>query len=328
MRKSILAVVLLSDALLGKSHGQTVANSKCEAPAVSVTSSVTEYALKKYHIPSATQLLLQESTKENDDCYWKYRYQVASPRREIVLYLAPDHRYLTTTLYDRTSDPLGEEKLQRDEMMKTLTAAKSPSRGPQGATVTLVEFSDFECPYCQRLTNILEQDVLPSDSDIRVIFKNYPLAMHPWARPAAQVIACAAMQNDDAFWKLHDYAFSNQKDFTIENVEERLTTFADQQTGIDHKAFHDCMDRGLTVGPVMKDEELGRKEGVHATPTIFINGTRLEGIRDAAQLKQLIASARSGDLTPALTNTSQVSASPQGNASAAPIRKGGNDGPQ
>jgi protein-disulfide isomerase len=115
------------------------------------------------------------------------------------------------------------------------------------------------------------------------------------------------------------------EELTADSVEERLSTFADQQAGIDHKAFHDCVDRGLTVGPVMKDEELGRKEGVHATPTIFINGTRVEGIRDAAQLKQLIASARSGNLAATLVNTPQPSGT-QGNACALAVRKGGNDG--
>jgi hypothetical protein len=211
MSKLVLVAALLSPAFLGTVRGQAIAGGKCEVPSATVTSSVTTYALTKYHIPSATQLLLEESAKANDDCYWKFRYEVTSTRREIVLYLAPDHRYLTPALYDRTSDPLAEEKHQHDEMVKALTAAKSPSRGPQGATVTLVEFSDFECPYCQRLTNILEQDVLPHDSDVQIIFKNYPLPMHPWARPAAQVIACAGMQNNEAFWKLHDYAFSNQK---------------------------------------------------------------------------------------------------------------------
>ena len=165
---------------------------------------------------------------------------------------------------------------------------------------------------------------------MQIIFKNYPLPMHPWARSAAQLVACAGMQNDDAFWKLHDFAFSNQKELTAENVEERIGAFADQQSGIDHKAFHECVDRGLTVGPVLKDEELGRKEGVHATPTIFINGTRIEGIRDAAQLKQLIASARNGDLASTETNIPQVAnsgtPSVQGNACVPQLRQGGNNG--
>jgi len=116
--------------------------------------------------------------------------------------------------------------------------------------------------------------------------------MHPWARPAAQLIACAGLQSDEAFWTLQDYTFASQHDLTADNIEQKLTTLADAQPNLDHKQFHDCIDRGLTVGLVQKDEELGKRLGVRATPTVYINGTRIEGIRDAAQLKALIAQAR------------------------------------
>ncbi len=317
--------LLVASVFLPSLHAQSGAVNRCQAPGVTVTAGVTEYVLKKYHLASAEQLVPVESVKANDDCYWKFRFQVASSHREIVLYLAPDRRYLTTTLYDRTSDPLLEEKQQRNEAIKALSVGRSPSRGPKDAPVTVTEFSDFECPYCQRLTNILEKEVLPSEPGMRIVFKNFPLAMHPWARQAAQLTACAGMQSDEAFWVLHDYVFSNQKEITPSNVEERIGSFADQQPSLDHKAFHDCVDQGLTVGPVMKDEELGRKEGVHATPTVFINGTRIEGIRDAAQLKELISAAKRGELqpTPAAQAVDNSAPRPQGGACTPTPSKGG-----
>jgi protein-disulfide isomerase len=316
-RQSLVATLKLSLSflLLGIASGLAVnAQSKapatrCEAPSAAINVSVNEYVIKKYHLSSASQLTLLDSGATNQECYWTYHFQ-AGPQRTVTLYLAPDHRYLSTTLYDRMEDPLVEENRQREEIARSLLAIPSPSLGPEKTPVTIVEFSDFECPFCQRLTNTLEKDVLPQEKDVRVVFKNFQLSMHPWARPAAQLVACGGLQSNDAFWSLHDYVFSNQKQLTVTNAEPQIIAFADQQSNIDHKLFHDCVDRGLTVGLVMKDEELGHKNGVSATPTLFINGSRVNGAQDAAQLKRLIDAARTGNL--ALDAAAGPTASPTG----------------
>jgi protein-disulfide isomerase len=194
---------------------------------------------------------------------------------------------------------LAEERRARDESLKVLTTGRVASKGPRTSPVTLVEFSDFQCPYCSRLTAMLETEVLPDNPDVRVVFRNFPLPMHPWAQSAAQIAACAEQQSDAAFWKLHDYIFSNQHDLTAANINDKLLAVADSQSGLNHDAFHECIDQALTMGPISKDVELGKRFDVHATPTVFINGTKIEGVRDAAQLKQLIAQARSGQLEPA-----------------------------
>jgi protein-disulfide isomerase len=293
--KKIFAAILIGFAWRSvQAQGGRLA--KCEAPSDSLNASVAEYAAKKYHIGSTSKLTLLDSAKANEDCYWKYHFQAASPKLDIVLYLAPDRKYLSGTLYDRTTNPLAEEELQRQQLTKTLVGTGLPSLGPDTAPVTIVEFSDFQCPFCQQLSATLEQQVLPANPDVRVIFRNYPLPMHPFARPAAQIAACAKMQSSEAFWALHDYIFTHQSEFTADNIQEELSKVADGQDGIDHKAFHDCVDRGLSVRPVMEDVELGRKLGVHVAPTFYINGSRVEGSLDAARLNELIVQAKEGTL--------------------------------
>jgi protein-disulfide isomerase len=262
------------------------------------TTSVAAYVAAKYHIGEAHDLSLTSLRVANDDCYWRFEYEQLSSRRDVAVYLTPDHRYLVPAIYDRATDPLAEERRERENTEQALVGIHSATRGPASAPVTIVEFSDFQCPYCQRLAILMEEQVLPNEPNVRVVFRNYPLSMHPWAEQAAQVIACAQIQSDGAFWRLHDYVFNNQKAFTAANVTEKLVAAADAEVSLNHDAFHQCVDEGFAVGRVNKDIELGKRFGVHATPTLFINGTKVEGVRDAAQLRELIVEAKAGTLKP------------------------------
>lgn len=274
------------------------AASSCAIIDKTIGGSVAEYVAAKYHIMSVSQLSLIDSSQANLDCYWKFEFEVLSSRQKITLYLTPDHKYLVPAIYDRNADPLIVEKQAREEALRVLTAGHAASEGPKTSSVTIVEFSDFQCPYCQRLTAMLEKEVLPNDPDVQVFFRNFPLPMHPWAQIAAEVAECAELQSDAAFWKMHDYIFQNQHDLTVTNLNEKLLAVADAEPGLNRDTFRACVDQRLTMGPVSKDIELGKRFDVHATPTIFINGSKVEGIHDIAQLKQLIAQARSGQMIP------------------------------
>jgi protein-disulfide isomerase len=303
-----IATETVDPSLLGMPYSQTELGTKCVAPPDKTTQAVTQYVFEKNHVANASQLTLVSSGPANDDCYWRYRYQIGPAQREITLYLAPDHRYLTPVLFDSNSNPLVEEKAQREAVARSLSSSTAASRGKKDATVTIVEFSDFECPYCQHLTDTLERDILPSDPDVRVVFRNFPLSMHPWAQQAAEIAACAQMQSDVAFWKLHDYIFANQRGITPANINDRLMAVVDADTTVERDAFHSCVERGLTMGPISKDVALGKRFGVRSTPTFFVNGFRVEGFRDAAQLKELIDDARSGKQGPSFAGETGPSA--------------------
>ena len=95
-----------------------------------------------------------------------------------------------------------------------------------------MEFSDFQCPYCKRMTDVLENGLRADErKDIRIVFHNYPLPMHPWAKDAAEVAGCAALQSDAAFWKVHDYLFQNQATLTVSTSGECNRLCARQRRG-------------------------------------------------------------------------------------------------
>lgn len=265
----------------------------CKAPTAEKQAELSAYVVKRNHFDPAGQLTLVESAPSNGTCFWMLHYRESSPKAEVTFYLSPDGKYLFPSMYDLSVDPLAEEKAKADMLMKTLVAGGPPSHGAANAPITIVEFSDFECPFCQRMTNVLEKELTAEDrKDVRIVFRNYPLPMHPWAKDAAEVAGCAALQSDTAFWKMNAYLFENQKTFTADNIRDNATAFALASTGVDKPQFQMCLDKKMAIGGVTQDTDLGNKNGVHATPTLFINGTKYEGMKDAAALRAILASIR------------------------------------
>ncbi len=114
------------------------------------------------------------------------------------------------------------------------------SRGPANAAVTVVEFSDFQCPTCRQLHNVL-REVAPNYPQVRFVFKDFPLAqIHPWALTAALAARCVHQQNPDAFWKVHDAIYDNQDAITPQNARSRMLDLA-QQAGVNPEAVRACM---------------------------------------------------------------------------------------
>ena len=113
--------------------------------------------------------------------------------------------------------------------------------------------------------------------------------MHPWAKTAAELASCAALQSDKAFWDVHDFLFANQASLNSHNISERVESHVASRTQLlNAKQFSECMDRRLSAGMVELDHDLAIQNGVRATPTIFINGVRHEGVKDVEQLRFFI----------------------------------------
>src|SRR6185437_4809945 len=140
--------------------------------------------------------------------------------------------------------------------MADLADNRGPSKGSATAPVTSVEFSDFECPYCKKFTDILAQ-VWPEEKDqVRVVFHHMPLSIHPWARVAAEGAACAQLQSADAFWSMHDQIFQHQEDITAANVKQKLPEYAQPIKALDLKTFQSCLDNEMSLGLVFRDMNL------------------------------------------------------------------------
>jgi protein-disulfide isomerase len=262
-------------------------NHNCSAPSDSKRTQVLDYVIARYKVASKADLVLIENKQANDACFWLFKYK--STQREITLYLSPDGSYLTPTLFDMRINPQVEEAANRERISRSLVSGSSPSIGPKDAAVTIVEFSDFQCPYCRRMADMLAKSNLKgSSTQTRIVFKFFPLPMHPWASDAAKIAECVSLQNPDEFWKVHDYIFGNQQQLNIGNLKDRLSDFIAANVKIDQTQFKTCIDNDLALGPVTKDVNLGKSLGVSGTPTLFINGEIYRGIKDAAQLRSII----------------------------------------
>lgn len=172
----------------------------------------------------------------------------------------------------------------------TLKAADGPSQGPQAPVISLVEFSDLECPHCKAAQPVLEKLVgdLPQ---VRYTFQQFPLpaSMHPWAKKAAEYADCAGRANPSLFWKYVDTIFENQGSIAAATADDKLKEFA-TTVGLDAEKLSTCAAEPQTEARVNKSVELGQSLDVTQTPTLFVNGRRVLSISDIPyeKLKELV----------------------------------------
>jgi len=189
-----------------------------------------------------------------------------------------------------------EAAAHRKEDLAAATAGL-PVRGNPDAKVTIIEFSDFQCPYCARGAATVDQILEKHGDDVKVVFKHFPLDFHPWARPAAIAAHCAGQQKGEAFWSLHDKYFANQKEITPENVLAKTKEFL-AESGIDMGAWATCAENKesdaykAADATVSADMALGQKHGVSGTPGFFVNGRFLNGAQPLDAFEPLIAEAK------------------------------------
>jgi protein-disulfide isomerase len=190
-----------------------------------------------------------------------------------------------------TVDPEREERASAETRMSQLLDGEYAALGPATAPVTVVVFSDFECPYCKKLHAVLAAEPLIAGGKVRLVFRHMPMQSHKWAQKAAEAAVCAQLQNGDAFWHLHDSLFENQDKITADNVAQKVDDLAAQVEPLNIRDFRDCLRRQTSLGMVLRDRQIGTLVGVKGTPTIFINGEALTGLPDAVELHRRLEDA-------------------------------------
>jgi protein-disulfide isomerase len=181
------------------------------------------------------------------------------------------------------------------ERMNKIDLSGRPVRGNPNAKVTIVNYDDLQCPFCSRMHATLMQEVLPQYGDrIKIVYKDFPLSMHPWAQHSANNANCLAVETWKAYWEFVDYTHANQKsigtgqDLQKSTAElDRIALDIGKRSGANMDRLQACVktqvDRTLKAS---MDE--GDSLGLNATPTMFINGQKLEGAVGADEVKAVL----------------------------------------
>jgi len=175
--------------------------------------------------------------------------------------------------------------------LEKLKTELQPSIGTPGATVVLVEFSDFQCNFCKEEAKMLRANLLSSyPKQARLYFKDFPLEqIHSWAKPAAIAGRCVFQQSATVFWDYHDWIFDHQVEITADNLKSKVLEFAKtKEKEIDALQLGRCIDAKATEAEILKSVEEAKALNVNSTPTLFVNGRRLPGQMDWATLRRII----------------------------------------
>ena len=203
--------------------------------------------------------------------------------QDFPFYVSKDgQKILQATVYD-----IGQNPFKPD--IDKLKTEFQPSFGTPGASVVLVEFSDFECPFCKEEAQALRTNLMTAyPKQVRLYFKDFPLdQIHPWARAAAIAGRCVFRQNPNAFWDFHDWMFGHQNEINHENLKAKVLEWAKGKE-VDVLQLGRCMDTKATESEIERTLAEGRALGVNSLPTLFINGRRMVGRADWSTLRTVI----------------------------------------
>lgn len=174
--------------------------------------------------------------------------------------------------------------VQAPRNAQLVVTADDPSVGPRNSPVTIVEFGDFECPFCQAFYPTMRSLMSRYQDKVFFQYRDLPLSsIHDNAQKAAEAAECVHEQGNTAFWKYHDILYENQHDLTSQALESYA-----RQTGIDMITYTSCFESGKYTDEVKADYSDALSVGATGTPTLFINGVRVTGVISEAKLMQVI----------------------------------------
>ena len=193
----------------------------------------------------------------------------------------------------QAADPAetGAPEVPREITRYDVSIDDDPILGPEDASITIIEFSDFECPYCRRW----HQEVLPQliedyPDQVRLVYRDFPLtSIHANAVPAAVAANCAAEQ--DGYWEFNELLFNSEQGLSSDAYQQYA-----EEIGLDMESFTECLDSNRYEDEVLADFEFASQLGIRSTPTFFINGIALVGAQPYEVFKQVIDQELAGEL--------------------------------
>lgn len=291
---AIQATRLMLLATLGAGAAvQAYAASDCAPLPDEMRDTLTSYFKKLAKLPPATWVNLTGSALEGETCYRRLEFSIGGEPNKAVLFLSPDQRFLSPQLFDSHVDPAQAEAAEAANISARINSYLSTHKhqmlGEERASVTIAVFADFQCPFCKRAVEVLTKEIFPSSHGrVRIAYVHYPLASHNWARQAAEWMAC--MQRPQAFWEMQEFLFDHQPEINPSNLAAKLSGHLGslREPDTDLAQFKSCAGSKDAARWVDDDVALGRALTVSGTPTLFINGQRVVGLKSAHEVERLI----------------------------------------
>ena len=163
-----------------------------------------------------------------------------------------------------------------------VATAGAPVRGTREAPVTIVEFSDYQCPFCKRSQSTIKQLLRQYTGKVKLVFRDFPLrSIHPLAQKAAEAARCAGDQGK--YWEYHDVLFAKAPELEVAGLKQYAATL-----GLDMTQFNECLQRDKYATPVEQEVQQGNRLGVSSTPTFFVNGRPVLGAQPFSVFERVI----------------------------------------
>lgn len=295
------SISLLAICLSAVAHG-----AGCPAASRDINQRVENYLSRRLVSGTGAKVSIVDVSLVPETCYRKFTIKISGSSSEGVMYLSPDERFLTSTLYDLSVSPEQEVARISENVEKLLMRDDSPQLAGRSARLTVVEFGDLECPYTKLFAEWYRD--LPTELRDRValVFKHLPLKQHPWAQKAATYSACAAVQSPSAFWSLSDSLLQNQRDITLDNLTPVVVAELSKVRSLDVQAVLACEAAGRGSAIVERDIGVAQQLAVLSTPTVFVDGRRAITPHSKEELQRLLEGELANN-APTVTNTNDES---------------------
>ena len=242
---------------------------------------VSEYVRKALNIPSDWKISVTDATSDIPEIR-ALKIEFTSNRGTQIqeAWITPQKRLILGRSFDMTVDPYQKnwEKVNLNNV---------PTTGGSQAKVTIVEYSDFQCPFCSRSHVTMKELVQQYNGQVRLLYKHLPLTIHNWAEDAAVATTCVYEQDNGAFWQLSDYLFANQKTITKETLTEKVLEVA-KQANLNTEQLKQCIDKRQTISVVQANMAEATNLGFQSTPSFLINGRTVVGALQLQQYKAII----------------------------------------
>lgn len=280
---SLVAAVILFGGVSGMAAPAQASPAESAAPKLN-KQTFEAYVRYAEGFPAVVQIAVDDPTPSPFKGYYRVLVHLSSGAQKLdrLYYVSADgQQFIAGNIWDVNRSPF-VDTLQH-------LPTNGPSFGPANAKITIVVFSDFECPYCRELAKTL-RDNIPQKypNDVRVIFEDFPIdAIHKWARSAAEAAHCIAAEKPEAFWAFHDWIFEHQQEVDSANLTAKVTAFAQQQS-LDATKISGCMANHATAAQVNASQKAGQELQISRTPTLFINGRMVPGAVPWEQLDTVI----------------------------------------